>query len=177
MTIPNIITILRLLSVPLLIVAITQASYTFAFLLFLAAGISDAVDGFIARRWNMRTELGAYIDPLADKALLVSIYVTLSLTGILPGWLAVLVVSRDVMIVAGILVARLMDRPIPIRPLFVSKMTTAGQIAFAALLLGLLATGYGHIRAIDWGTVAVALLTLVSATGYLVRWLRHMNAA
>ena len=177
MTIPNIITILRLLAVPLLIVVIGQGRWTLAFSIFLLAGISDAVDGFIARRYDMRTEFGAYIDPLADKALLVSIYVTLAITGILPVWLAVLVVSRDAMIVAGLLVARLMDRPMLIRPLVVSKANTAAQIAFAASMLGLLATGYGHTPLIDWGMVAVAALTVASAAGYLIRWLRHMTAS
>ncbi len=177
MTIPNIITILRLLAVPLLIVVIGQGRWNLAFAIFLLAGISDAVDGFIARRYDMRTEFGAYIDPLADKALLVSIYVTLAITGILPGWLAVLVVSRDAMIVAGLIVARLMDRPMPIRPLVVSKANTAAQIAFAATMLGLLAIGHGHTPWIDWGMGIVAALTVASAAGYLIRWLRHMTAS
>src|SRR5688500_14493920 len=92
MTIPNLITIARLIMVPLVIVMIGQGQWMTAFVLFMAAGLSDAVDGFIAKRFDMRSELGAYLDPLADKALLMSIYVTLSVTGVLPGWLAVTVV-------------------------------------------------------------------------------------
>ena len=103
MTIPNLITIARLLSVPLVIVLIGQERWMPAFVLFVVAGASDGVDGFIARRFDMRSEFGAYIDPLADKALIVSIYVALSVVGVLPGWVAVLVVSRDAMIVAAIM--------------------------------------------------------------------------
>ena len=76
-----------------------------AFLLFLAAGISDAVDGFLAKRFGMTTELGAYLDPLADKALIVSIYVTLGITGVIPRWLVILVVSRDIMIVGAVMLS------------------------------------------------------------------------
>src|SRR5215210_6171829 len=122
MTVPNLITIARLIMVPLVIVMIGQGRWMTAFVLFVAAGVSDGVDGYIAKRFDMRSELGAYLDPLADKALLVSIYVTLSVTGVLPGWLAVTVVSRDIMIVAAIIVSRLMERPVAIKPLFISKL-------------------------------------------------------
>src|SRR5215204_7340615 len=136
MTIPNLITIFRLILVPIVIVMIMQGRWATAFVLFVVAGVSDGIDGFIARRFDMRSEFGAYLDPLADKALLVSIYVTLSVTGVLPSWLAITVVSRDIMIVAAIIVSRLMERPVAIKPLFISKLNTAAQIAFAALVLG-----------------------------------------
>src|SRR5919107_5285177 len=110
MTIPNIITIGRLILVPIVIVMIMQGRWTAAFVLFVVAGVSDGVDGYIARRFDMRSEFGAYIDPLADKALLVSIYVSLSVVGELPGWLAIVVVSRDAMILSAIVVSRLMER-------------------------------------------------------------------
>ncbi|MBV9077410.1 MAG: CDP-alcohol phosphatidyltransferase family protein [Methylobacteriaceae bacterium] len=174
MTIPNLITVLRLVLVPLVILAIADSRWMAAFLLFVTAGASDAADGFIARRFDMRTEFGAYLDPLADKALLVSIYITMAIGGELPRWLAVLVVSRDLMIVAAIILSRLMDQPMEIRPLFVSKVNTAVQIAFAALVLGMKAFALD----IGWlwsaGTGAVAALTVVSAAAYLARWLRHM---
>src|ERR671910_3786040 len=108
MTIPNLITIFRLILVPIVIVMIMQGRWATAFVLFVVAGVSDGIDGFIARRFDMRSEFGAYIDPLADKALLVSIYIALSVVGVLPGWVAVLVVSRDLMIVAAIMVSYLM---------------------------------------------------------------------
>ena len=120
---------------PLVIVMIMQERWSAAFVLFVVAGISDAVDGFIARRFDMRSELGAYLDPIADKALLVSIYVTLAVVGVLPVWLAIVVVSRDVMIVAAIL-AVLGDgagRSRSSRSSSASS-TPAAQIVFAALV-------------------------------------------
>jgi cardiolipin synthase len=174
MTIPNIITIARLLIVPLVIVMILQARWTPAFVLFVLAGVSDAVDGFIARRFDMQSELGAYIDALADKALLVSIYVTLSVVGVLPAWLAVVVVSRDVMIVAAILLSWVMERPVEIRPLLVSKLNTGAQIGFAALLLAAHAFGLDVAGVEVVGLWTVAALTIASAGAYLAGWLRHM---
>jgi cardiolipin synthase (CMP-forming) len=176
MTLPNLITIGRLIIVPLVIVMIGQAQWSVAFVLFVVAGVSDAVDGYLARRFDMRSEFGAYIDPLADKALLVSIYVTLSVVGELPGWLAIVVVSRDAMILSAIVVSRLMERPVAIRPLMISKLNTAAQIAFAALVLGAkafaLELGAGETAAM----LIVAALTIASAGAYLAGWLRHMAA-
>jgi cardiolipin synthase len=174
MTIPNIITIARLIMVPLIVVLIGQGRWGLAFTVFVAAGISDGVDGFIARRFNMRSEFGAYLDALADKALLVSIYVTLSVTGVLPGWLAIVVVSRDLMIISAILVSWLMQRPVAIKPMFVSKLNTGAQIAFAALVLGMKAFTLDAPALNTTGMVLVAALTMVSAAAYLARWMRHM---
>ena len=174
MTIPNLITIARLIMVPIVVVMIGQRAWGAAFAIFVIAGISDAADGIIARRFHLRSELGAYLDPLADKALLVSIYVTLSVVGVLPGWLAIAVVSRDAMIVAAILISRLMDRPVEIRPLFVSKLNTAAQIAFAALVLGAMAAGGVPGTLLAFGMGVVATLTALSAAAYLTGWLRHM---
>jgi cardiolipin synthase len=174
MTIPNLITIARLIAVPLIVLLIGQGSWGLAFTVFVAAGISDAVDGFIARRFNMRSEFGAYLDALADKALLVSIYVTLSVTGVLPGWLAILVVSRDLMIISAILVSWLMGRPLAIKPMFVSKLNTGAQIVFAALVLGTKAVILEAPTLYGTGMVLVAALTIVSAAAYLARWMRHM---
>ena len=135
MTIPNIITMGRLIIVPLVIVVILQGRWATAFVLFVVAGVSDAIDGFIARRFDMRSEFGAYIDPLADKLLLVSIYVTLAIVGVLPGWLAVVVLFRDIMIVAAVMLSWVLSRPLEIKPLMLSKANTAAQIGFAALVL------------------------------------------
>jgi cardiolipin synthase len=174
MTLPNLITIGRLIIVPLVIVMIGQGRWAAAFILFVVAGISDAIDGFIARRFDMRSEFGAYIDPLADKALLVSIYVTLSVVGVIPSWLAIVVVSRDVMIVSAIILSWLMARPVEIKPLAVSKINTAAQIAFAALVLATKAFGVDLAGYDDFAMLIVAALTVSSAGAYLAGWLRHM---
>lgn len=176
MTIPNLITIGRLVLVPFVVAMIVQGAWDLAFAAFLVAGISDAVDGFIARRFAMKSELGAYIDPLADKALVVSIYVALAVQGVLPAWLAIVVVSRDAMILCAIMISWLMDRPVAIRPLLVSKLNTAVQIALAAFVLGAKAWGAGPGAVAPWAMVTVAVLTGLSAMAYLRVWLRHMAA-
>ncbi|GGC69218.1 CDP-alcohol phosphatidyltransferase family protein [Chelatococcus reniformis] len=174
MTLPNLITIARLFMVPLVVAAIGAGRWQAAFVVFVLAGLSDAVDGFIARRWNMRSELGAYIDPFADKALLVSIYVALSVAGALPGWVAIVVVSRDVMIVSAIVMSWLLERPMAMRPLAVSKINTAAQIAFAAIVLAANAFDLPLGPGFDVGVLVIVVLTLLSAGAYLALWLRHM---
>jgi cardiolipin synthase len=176
MTIPNIITIGRLIIVPIVIVMIMQQRWVAAFVLFVAAGVSDAVDGFIARNFNQKSEFGAYIDPIADKALLVSIYVTLAIVGAIPSWLAIIVVSRDVMIVAAVLLSWVMSRPVEIKPIFVSKLNTGAQIAFAAFALAANAFAVNLAGLEDVAMVLVAALTIASAGAYLGGWLRHMGA-
>ncbi len=176
MTIPNIITIMRLILVPLIIVAIAQQAWDAAFGIFVVAGLSDAIDGAIARRFDMRSELGAYLDAAADKALLVSIYVTLALIGALPIWIAIIVVSRDLMIVSAIMISWLMHRPIAINPLLVSKLNTTAQIAFAALVLGAKAFAITLGPVLTLGLVIVAALTAMSTAAYLALWLKHMAA-
>jgi cardiolipin synthase len=129
LSIPNLITLGRILLVPIVVWAITAGEMRIGFILFLAAGISDAVDGFLAKRFGMSTELGAYLDPLADKTMLVSIYVALGIMEVVPRWLVILVVSRDIMIVGAVILSWLVDKPIPLKPLLVSKFNTVVQIA------------------------------------------------
>ncbi len=105
MTLPNLISILRLLLVPVIVTCIVSRNDQAAFWLFVAAGLSDAVDGFIARHFGLLSELGTYLDPLADKALLVSIYLSLGLTGSFPAWLVILVISRDILIIGAVILS------------------------------------------------------------------------
>lgn len=175
MTIPNFITVARLLAVPAIVYAMLLGNVDLAFILFLAAGLSDGVDGFIARHFNQRSKLGAYLDPVADKLLLVSVFVMLGLLGELPLWLVVMVVARDVLIMAAVVISSLMHQPVEVKPIFVSKANTAFQIGLALLVLTELAFGsaIGNLRIIIvW---AVALLTVLSAAAYLMNWLRHMS--
>src|SRR6202142_741394 len=125
LSIPNPLTLGRILLVPIVVWAIaTPGAMWIAFVLFLAAGVSDAVDGYLAKRFQMTTELGAYLDPLADKALIVSIYLPLGINGVIPRWLVILVVSRDILIVGGIMLSWLVGPPLKIKPLLVSKLNT-----------------------------------------------------
>ena len=176
LNIPNLITLGRILLVPIVVWAIaTPGAMWIAFVLFLAAGVSDAIDGYLAKRFQMATELGAYLDPLADKALIVSIYLTLGINGVIPRWLVILVVSRDILIVGGIMLSWLVGPPLKIKPLLVSKLNTVAQIVFASVVLGSLGFDYElpTLTLILMGLVAV--LTLLSVAAYVAEWVRHMN--
>ncbi|HET7885746.1 MAG TPA: CDP-alcohol phosphatidyltransferase family protein [Bradyrhizobium sp.] len=175
MSIPNIITLARIILVPVIIWAIASNEMEIAFAIFVIAGVSDAVDGFLAKRFNMASELGALLDPLADKALLVSIYVALGIWGAMPRWIVILVVSRDIMIVSAVIVSWLFDKPVAMKPLMVSKLNTAAQVALAALILASLGFGF---KPMPYDVVLMGLVTvftLVSVSLYLVEWVRHMS--
>jgi cardiolipin synthase len=176
MSIPNLITLARILLVPVLVWAIIAGEMQLAFILFLIAGTSDAVDGFLAKRFDMATQLGAYLDPLADKVLIVSIYVALGFVGALPAWFLILVVSRDIMIVGAVILSWLVDRPVTIRPLMVSKFNTAAQIVFATLKLAALGLAFDAEPLLTFLMAAVVILSLLSIGFYLREWIRHMNS-
>ena len=175
-TIPNMITIGRLVLVPMVVWAISDDRHALAFWLFLIAGVSDGIDGWIARRWHLRSTLGAYLDPIADKSLLVSIYVTLGIEGVLPRWLVIVVVSRDLLIVGGIILSWVMGKAVEVRPIFVSKANTTVQIGFAAAILAARAFGLDLGGAADIGVLVVALLTVASGAAYCVQWLTLMSS-
>jgi cardiolipin synthase len=174
-TVPNIITLIRFFLVPCVVLALMSGNMGWAFLGFLAAGISDGVDGFIARQFDQRSELGAYLDPVADKLLLVCVFVVLGYLQELPLWLVVTVVSRDALIIGGVMLATVMGNPVAMKPLFVSKANTAFQILLVLVVLAELASGWngGALRPVL--VYISALLTVASAAAYLVGWLRHMN--
>ena len=173
--IPNIITLGRIILVPIVVWAIASNQMEIAFAVFVVAGVSDAVDGFLAKRFNMTSDLGALLDPLADKALLVSIYIALGIWGAIPRWIVILVVSRDIMIVSAVIVSWLFDKPVQMKPLMVSKLNTVAQVAFAALVLGSLGFGF-QLSPYDFILMAlVTVFTLVSVSLYLVEWIRHMS--
>jgi cardiolipin synthase len=173
LNLPNLISLGRLLLVPLAISLILDGAYLAAFWVFVAAGVSDALDGFIAKRFDLRTRLGALLDPLADKVLLVSVYVTLGIAGQIWTWLVVLVVFRDVMIVGGfLLIQAVAAMPKPTHPLFISKVNTGVQVAMVGYVLARRGLG-AEVGPIDVVLgIAVAVTTIVSGLTYLVRWAR-----
>ena len=173
LNLPNLISLGRLLLVPLAISLILEGSYWPAFWVFVIAGVSDALDGFIAKRFDRRTRLGALLDPLADKVLLVSVYVTLGIAGQLWAWLVVLVVFRDLMIVGGfLLIHAISAMPKALQPLFISKINTGVQVAMVGYVLARLGLG-AEAGPIDFALgLAVAVTTVVSGLIYLVQWAR-----
>lgn len=173
-SLPNIVTFARLLSVPVTIWLMLDGSMTLAFWLFIAAGVSDAIDGYLAKRFNARTEFGAYLDPLADKTLLVATYLTLGWLGHLPTWLVILVVFRDLMIIGGALVVHALTQSFKSRPMLISKINTALQIAlvtFVLARLGLDFEDHGVSRILIF---AVGASTVLSGGAYLVHWARRL---
>ncbi|WP_424814360.1 CDP-alcohol phosphatidyltransferase family protein [Roseococcus sp. YIM B11640] len=158
LTLPNLITLARLAAVPATVWLIMHHRLEWAFGLFLAAGISDALDGWLARYTNSRSAIGAMLDPLADKALLVSVYVTLAAIGALPDWLAILVVFRDVVILGGAVLLWMLGVGGGVRPLYVSKLNTALQLALATLAL--FSLGFG----VEMDGILTIFIWLVAAT-------------
>lgn len=175
MTIPNLISIARLLMVPLIIWLIVVGQNAAAFWLFVLAGVSDAVDGFIARTFDLRSDLGTYLDPIADKALLVSIYVTLAYVEAIPALLAILVVSRDLLIVGAVVLSWMLGEPMETRPHWVSKINTGLQIGFAAVVLGDRGLGIDMAWLVVVLIYAVGAFTILSGGVYLVDWIKHMT--
>jgi cardiolipin synthase len=169
------VTLVRLLCVPVGVYMMLSGSWTEAFWVFLAASLSDAVDGALARWLGADTMLGRYLDPLADKALLVSVYIALGQAGHIPLWLVVLVVSRDLLIVGGVLLLHMIGQPPRMAPLLISKLNTVAQIALAALTLASLAFRFQVDVSILVGMVIlVGLSTAASAAAYLFTWSRQL---
>jgi len=176
LSIPNLITLARILLVPVVVWAIASNQMLFAFLLFAAAGISDAVDGFLAKRFGMTSQLGAFLDPLADKVLIVSIYVSFGIVDALPRWLVILVVSRDLLIVGGIIFSWIVNKPVSVKPHMVSKINTAVQLLLVGLVLAALGFGFDPGWLMSLTIALVAALTLASVAIYLREWVIHMGS-
>ena len=176
MNIPNLLSLFRIVLVPAVVILLIQGEYFDALICFGIAGITDALDGALARLWHQQTVLGAYLDPAADKALLASCFITLSIFHVIPGWLTVLVISRDLIILSGILVMTLMEVDFAMKPAFVSKVTTTLQIVTVLLALA--------VKSLDvslppdtFGVLygLTALFTIASGAVYIVRGIRAVN--
>lgn len=169
---PNIITIVRLIAVPAVVWLFLIDKMTFAFWLFIGAGVSDAIDGYLAKWLDARSVLGSYLDPLADKLLLIAVFMLLGRGGFIPIWLVVLIVARDatLMAISSLVVRK--DRKTAMQPLMISKVNTTLQIVLAGLVLARLGLGFpdigvGH----DILVYAVAVTTTISGIAYL--WRMH----
>ena len=168
---PNLITLGRLCLVPALVYFVLLGEASAAFWVFILAGVSDALDGLLAKRLNCVTRFGTFLDPVADKALLVAAFVTLGMQDQLPLWLVILVVSRDLMIVGGALLYQLIMGELHLRPLPISKLNTAAQILLVALVL--VQPGLGITLPAVLTLIMVwfaGLTTLISGAAYLVTW-------
>ncbi len=177
MNVPNVLTLLRILLVPVIVIFLIKGSFSKALLVFAMACITDGLDGFFARVLKQKTVLGSYLDPLADKALIITSYVTLSVLNVIPSWLAVIVISRDFIILLGLSVLTMMSISFEIRPTFVSKVTTLFQfLTVCFVLVFKQLPDYVNpdvMMAMYWVT---ALLTIASGFNYIFRGIRLINS-
>jgi len=177
MNIPNLITLFRMFLAPLVVWLLIGAEYQLALLVFCLAAASDAADGWLARITNSKTELGTHLDPLADKLLLISTYLTLGVSKSIPAWLVITVISRDVLILGGLLLAWFMGNPVEIRPIMISKANTLAQISLLILALVQLAFGLIGAQFLNLAAYPVAALTVASGMAYLKGWFSHMSTS
>jgi len=167
---PNIITLARIALVPVLILLLKDQDYAAGLIVFVIAGASDALDGYLAKRLNVQSRLGAILDPVADKLLLVSAYVMLTLLGHIPFWLVLVVVFRDLLIVGGYMLYTSHAGPVKMRPSILSKLNTLMQIALVTVILAQQAAGLAWPLA-EALVYAVLVTTVVSGAHYTWSWM------
>lgn len=173
---PTTITLLRILLVPVTVYLILDSRYTPAFWLFVAAGVSDALDGFLAKRLNAVSRVGSYLDPLADKALIVAVFLSLGHMGQVPVWLVILIVFRDALIVVGAMLYQTLTQALRMEPLRISKANTAAQITLIALVLAKLGLGLAIENVTTAAFYFVAAMTFASGAAYVWTWGRRIFA-
>lgn len=171
--IPNIITVLRILLVPPVIVTLAREQYAAALLLFAAAGLSDGLDGLLAKHYGWTSRLGSILDPLADKLLLVSSYITLAWVGVIPVWLAAVVLGRDFVIIGGAIAYHFTIEQYEMRPSLISKANTLFQILLVLVLVFDQVVGFVP----DWAQSVLVLTVLatsvLSGLSYVSSWTRR----
>ena len=170
LNIPNVISFGRLLSVPVAVWLILHQFHLAAFWIFVAACISDAADGYIAKTFDLQTELGGFLDPIADKALLICVFVTLGQASLISTWLVILVVFRDALIVCGALLYHLLYQNLTIQIHLISKLNTTFQFILAALVLGEAAFSVLDQFVISGLEYLVGVTTVASGTSYVIIW-------
>jgi cardiolipin synthase (CMP-forming) len=174
MTIPNLITTLRIILTPIFIIYLLEEQFVAALIVFIVCMVSDALDGFLARILKQKTVLGSFLDPIADKLILVSTFVALSVMGAIPVWVTVIVLSRDVLISLGVAVLEIYRMEIRIRPSVLSKATTCCQFI---TVVSVLASKFVSVPPglFDWLFSLTAASTIVSGLHYMQAWFKMMG--
>ncbi len=173
---PNLLTILRLAAAPVIAAFLWQGHYTLALCVFVFAGLSDAADGFLAKRYGFDTPFGVYFDPVADKLLMLVSFVVLTAIGASPLWLTLLVIARDFVIVGAIALARLLVLPLKIAPSLLGKASTAIQVCYIGILLIMLSFHIEAPKVLAGAAFAVGVMTLASWLSYAQMWLKALAA-
>lgn len=174
MTIPNLITMMRIILVPIFVIYLMHGDFFAALILFILAGLSDGADGLIARLFHQKSRLGVYLDPMADKLLLVAAFIVLAIRGTVPPWLTVIVITRDVLILLGVVFLFLNSDQLEIRPSLLSKITTCLQMGVIFVVLAKQTAGFVSFLTpvIYW---AAALFTIASGLAYIRVWFLMMS--
>lgn len=174
MNLPNLITVFRILLIPVLVILLWYGHFPWALGVFALAAVSDSLDGLIARLSNQQTRLGTYLDPMADKLLLISGFVTLSLLKVIPAWITIVLVSRDLILMFGTLLLHMIYGSFEITPSWLGKCTTATQLFYVLAILVLLTIDHDNrvLRPVLFLTV---FLTIVSGLHYIFRTIRTQN--
>lgn len=173
---PNTITALRLLCAPVLAACLLYGRETYAFVVFAFAGLTDLADGFLAKRFGLITRVGKYLDPAADKFLMLAAFLSLAAIARTPLWLMLLVIGRDVAIVSAIFLARMMGLPLRVEPLPIGKLCTAVQVIYVALVLLFLALHLDRPDILQMAAYVTAGFTIASWLAYTGLWLKALAA-
>lgn len=175
MTVPNFISLGRLLVVPVIIWLILASHMQAAFYVFIAAGLSDILDGLLARAFREQSIIGSYLDPIADKVLLMGVFVTLGTQWLLPLWLIIMILFRDLLILGGVLLLILFEKNLRLKPSMISKINTLIQILLITYVLTEQAFNLGFPLIHNLLIMITSLTTTLSGAGYVKIWVRHMK--
>ena len=170
---PNAISIMRIVLIAPILLYIVQGRYGLALLLFFVAGFSDGVDGFLAKRYDWHTRIGALLDPIADKLLVGGTFITLVIVGLVPAWIAILVIVRDVVIVGGATAYNFLVKPVEGEPTRISKLNTALQLLFVVFILSRAGFGWPDQITITIIGAGVMVTIVVSGIDYVWSWARR----
>ena len=173
---PNAISLMRIGLVPPILLLMTNGQFGWALLLFALAGFSDGLDGYLAVRFDWSTRLGGLLDPTADKLLITGMFVTLAWIGQIPVWLAVVVILRDVVIVAGALAYSFIVKPVPGAPTRISKLNTAVQMLFVLFVLSRAGFNWPDKITITLLGASVLVTVVISGVDYVLSWSHRARA-
>lgn len=181
MNLPNALTVIRILLVPLFLYKALTGDITFAAIVYVTAAVTDGLDGFIARFWHLQTRLGTFLDPLADKLLIATSFVTLTILGLAPLWLTMAVLTKDVIVAFGSLIVYLMQGTLTVRPRPIGKVTTFFQFAYVLLVLvTVVLQTRGHVPVgteglLDPMALVTGALTVIALAVYIIDGFRALE--
>ena len=173
--IPNIISIIRIILIAPVLVLIYDSKFEWALFLFLIAGLSDALDGYLAKHFGWRTRIGALLDPVADKLLVAGTFVILTWLNFIPFWLSAIVISRDLIIASGVLFYSFVIEPFEGEPTVISKINTVLELLFVLMVLSSAAFSWPNLTIITFLGAAVIVTVVISGIDYIISWTRRVK--